>query len=119
MVAIGGTVAGWLIMIGRSGSRGSRRVSHCAGGITIVTVGSAGVGRVEIVVLVVMIGMMVVEELGLRLGMRLGVVDELLLMMMVVVSRVRGHGSCEISKGRLSVFHGGEPAHHGCYLIRF
>ena len=107
-------MAGWLIMIGRSGSGGSRRVGHGAGGITIVTVGSAGVGRVEIVVLVVMIGMMVLKELGLGMGM----VDELLLKMMVV-SRMRGHGSCEISKGRLSVFHGGEPAHHGCYLIRF
>ena len=107
-------MAGWLIMIGRSGSSGSRGVSHGAGGMTIVTVGSAGVGRVEIVVLVVMIGMMVLKELGLGMGM----VDELLLKMMVV-SRMRGHGSCEISKGRLSVFHGGEPAHHGCYLIRF
>lgn len=110
IVAIGGTGVGGLIITGSSGGgcggSGSRRVSRSAGMITAVAVGSAGVGGLAIVVLVVLTGM-VVEELGLGLGLRLGMVGKLLMSLM------RGHGSGEISKGRLSVFHGRETAHHG------
>ena len=115
-MAIGGAGAGGrrgLIIVGSGGS-GSCRVSHSTGGITAVATRSAGVGRVGIVVLVVLTGMVI--QLGLRVrmmrmlavGKLLGVVFRLLLM-----SLMRGHGSGEISKGRLSIFHRRETAYHG------
>ena len=113
IVAIGGAGAGCRGLIiaggGGGGGSGSRRVSYSTGGITAVATGGADVWGVGIVVLVVLTLTGVVVQLGLRGRGRMLTVDKLLGMM----SLMRGHGSGEIPKGRLSIFHRGETAHHG------
>lgn len=113
IVAIGGAGAGGmgLIIAGSGGGgSGSRRVSYSTGGITAVTTGGAGVGGVGIVVLVVLAGVVVQLGVRVRMRMRMLTVGKLLGIMR---SPMKGHGSGKIPKGRLSIFHRRETAHHG------